>query len=134
MVTDGADNSSTLKFKDLVEFIRERHVAIYVVGFFESMGPASSLFEDTPEVDRLTKIAQVTGGKAYFPKSMKECDIACIAIATELRRQYSLGYYPKNKNKDGSWREIRVEVVAPDSFGSANLIARTREGYYAPTE
>ena len=134
VVTDGADNSSTLKFKDLVEFIRERHVAIYVVGFFESMGPASSLFEDTSEVDRLTKIAQVTGGKAYFPKSMKECDIACIAIATELRRQYSLGYYPKNKNRDGSWREIRVEVVAPDSFGSANLIARTREGYYAPTE
>lgn len=134
VVTDGADNRSSLKFKDLLEFIRERHVAIYVVGFFGSMGPASSLFEDTPEVDRLTDIARVTGGKAYFPKSMKECDNACIAIANELRRQYSLGYYPTNKNKDGSWRVIRVEVSAPPSLGATKLIARTREGYFAPTE
>ena len=134
VVTDGADNSSTVNLKSLLEYIRERGVAIYVVGFFEGMEPSSSLFADTFQVDALTKIAQATGGKAYFPKSMKECDEDCIAIANELRNQYSLGYYPTNKKKDGSWREIRVEVSAPASLGSTKLTARTREGYYAPSQ
>jgi Ca-activated chloride channel family protein len=134
VVTDGADNSSSLKFRELLEFIRERHVTIYVVGFFEGMSPESCLFGDTFQVDSLKKIAEVAGGKAYFPRSMKECDNACIAIANELRKQYSLGYYPTNKDKDGSWREIRVEVSPPPSLGSTKLIARTREGYNAPAQ
>lgn len=134
VVTDGADNSSSLKLRDLLEFIRERHVTVYVVGFFEGMSPESSLFADTFQVDSLKKIAEVAGGKAYFPRTMKECDNACIAIADELRKQYSLGYYPTNKNKNGSWREIRVEVSPPPSLGSTKLIARTRQGYFAPTE
>jgi Ca-activated chloride channel family protein len=134
VATDGADNSSTATLKDLLQFIREEQVTVYVVGFFGGMNPESSLFGDTFQVDALKKIAEVSGGKAYFPKSMKECDNACIAIANELRRQYSLGYYPINRKKDGSCREIRVEVSAPTSLGQAKLTARTREGYYAPAQ
>ena len=134
VVTDGADNSSTVNLKSLLEFIRERGVVIYIVGFFEGMSPSSSLFTDTYQVGALKQIAQATGGKAYFPKSMKECDEACIAIANELRNQYSLGYYPANRKKDGGWREIRVEVSVPPSWGSTKLAARTREGYYAPSQ
>lgn len=134
VVTDGADNSSTATLKNLLQFIREEHVTIYVVGFFEGMSPESSLFTDTFQVDALKKIAEVAGGKAYFPRSMKECDNACIAIANELRRQYSLGYYPTNKNKNGTWREIRVEVSPTPPLGSTKLTARTREGYFAPSE
>jgi len=133
-VTDGADNASTLKFNDLLEFIRERHVTIYVVGFFEGMSSSSPLFADTFQVDSLKRISQATGGKAYFPRSMKECDEACIAIANELRKQYSLGYYPTNRVRDGRWRSLRVEVNVPGLLDRDKLSVRTREGYYAPVE
>lgn len=133
VVTDGADNSSTITLKYLLGFIRERNVPIYVVGFFEGMSPESSLFSDTFQVDALKKIAQMSGAKAYFPRSMKECDEDCIAIANELRKQYSLGYYPANKNKDGIWREIRVEL-RPPLGETGKLGVRTREGYYAPAQ
>ncbi len=133
VVTDGADNSSSIRLRELFDCIREKHVTIYVVGFFGDMSPVSSSFSDTYEVDSLKKIAQMSGGKAYFPRSMKECDEDCIAIANELRKQYSLGYYPVNKNKDGTWREIRVEL-RPPLGETGKLSVRTREGYYAPAQ
>ena len=47
-------------------------------------------------------------------------------IVEELGNQYTIGYYPANKKKDGSWRKIRLTVELPD------LTIRTREGYNAP--
>ena len=44
-------------------------------------------------------------------------------MAEELRRQYSLGYYPKNKPKAGERRSIRVRVNRPE------LVVRTRDSY-----
>lgn len=83
-------------------------------------------------MDKLTQLAAIAGGKAYFPKTMQECRQACIDTAKELHHQYSLGYYPTNRAKDGTWRDIRVEVVGLPPSG--DLVVRTREGYYAPRE
>ena len=44
-------------------------------------------------------------------------------VAEELRRQYSLGYYPKNKPNPGERRSIKVRVNRPE------LVARTRDSY-----
>ena len=45
------------------------------------------------------------------------------SVAEELRRQYSLGYYPKNRPQPGERRNIRVRVTRPD------LVVRTRDSY-----
>ena len=47
------------------------------------------------------------------------------AVAADLRALYTVEYQPANDKRDGKWRKIKIEVTNPD------LIAKTREGYYA---
>jgi Ca-activated chloride channel homolog len=54
---------------------------------------------------------------------------ASASIALELRRQYSIGYYPTDLKQDGKWHKIEVHVNAFP--GRARLRARATEGYYA---
>jgi hypothetical protein len=74
-------------------------------------------------------IAQVTGGKAFFPRSPAELEDITTRIALVLRRQYSLGYIPANERRDGRWRKIKVRVKPPR--GLPHLTVRAKEGYYA---
>jgi Ca-activated chloride channel family protein len=131
VVTDGADNSSRITFHELLDQVRQEKVAIYVVGLF---GMAELYVEDPMDVTLLTQLAEATGGKAYFPRTMKECEQACIAIAEELRQQYSLGYYPEPRKRDGSWHTVQVQLQLLAELPSAGLKARTRAGYFAPKD
>jgi hypothetical protein len=54
---------------------------------------------------------------------------AAASIALELRRQYSIGYYPIDLKQDGKWHKIKVRVNSLP--GRALLRARAREGCYA---
>jgi Ca-activated chloride channel family protein len=77
--------------------------------------------------ERILKVfSDWTGGEAYFPSSLGELDEIYARIAEELRRQYSLGYYPNNQAQNGKWRKIEVKLKKKD------LQARTKKGYYAP--
>lgn len=133
VVTDGADNSSETQFKDLLDLARQSEVLIHVIGLFGDPRRFGTLLEDSPDVDKLSQLAAITGGKAYFPKTMQQCKQACVDTAKELHHQYGLGYYPSNLTKDGTWRHIKVEVVGLPPGGS-DVVVRTREGYYAPRE
>ena len=131
VVTDGADNSSETSFRDLLQVAKESEVLVHVIGVFSDTMRFGSTLADSPDVDKLTRLAAITGGRAYFPKSMEECRRACVDTANELRSQYTLGYYSTNKKKDGTWRQVRVDVVGlPPDRGT--VVVRTREGYYAP--
>jgi Ca-activated chloride channel family protein len=81
----------------------------------------------------LLAFAEVSGGRACPVESVQQggenaLDKVCSEIASELRLQYSLGYAPTNKKKDGAWRRIRVETVNP------TYRVRARAGYYASKE
>jgi VWFA-related protein len=78
----------------------------------------------------LEKLAEATGGQAYFPHSLDEVEATCTQIAHDIRNQYTLAYYPSNAKKDGTFRAVRVDAFAPR--GKAKLVVRTRPGYYAP--
>jgi len=130
VITDGEDNASRLKFRELIERAEEEEAVIYSVGMFGSMGGLSSLMGgDRDASSELKKLAEVTGASAHFPSDVDQCRDVMKQIAREVSQQYSLGYYPLNKERDGKWRNIKV-VVAQTS-GSAKLVARTRSGYYA---
>lgn len=132
VVTDGADNSSKHSFQEVLERARAENVVIYVVGMFDPVRLASeSTREDQLRV-LLSQFAEVTGGRAYFPKTVKQCEQACIDIARDLREQYGLGYYPRPKLLDGSWRSIQVQLSLPEALYKDGLTARTRSGYFAP--
>jgi VWFA-related protein len=70
----------------------------------------------------LHDLARVTGARLYNAEQ-QNLDYAFRSVAEELRRQYSLGYYPKTKPMTGERRGIRVRVDRPE------LVVRTRESY-----
>lgn len=71
----------------------------------------------------LEDLAQKTGTRKYQGDSSQNLADAFASIAEELRRQYSLGYYPKTPAQAGQRRQIRVRVNQP------NLAVRTRDSY-----
>jgi hypothetical protein len=70
----------------------------------------------------LHDLARVSGARLYEAEQ-QNLDYAFRAVAEELRRQYSLGYYPKNKPTAGERRGIKVRVNRPE------LVVRTRDSY-----
>ncbi len=71
----------------------------------------------------LQQLSEVTGARKYQADSIQNISVAFSNIAEELRRQYSLGYYPRNPAQAGERRQIRVRVNQP------NLAVRTRDSY-----
>lgn len=131
VVTDGEDNSSSTSFRDLLDFAREQSVIIHVIGLIGDSMRFGALQGDRPSVEKLSRLADRTGGRADFPKTMADCREACTRTAGELRHQYSVGYYPSNSARDGTWRTVRVEVR---SERNPDLTIRTKEGYFAALE
>ena len=128
VVTDGEDNASRTEFRRLIERAEEEDVLVYAAGMFESPGMMRSMGGGGSR-DELKKLAEVTGASAHFPEGVEECRKVMREIALEVSRQYSLGYYPANKARDGKWRSLRV--IAGSGATRPTYVARTRAGYYA---
>ena len=60
----------------------------------------------------LNKLAEETGGKAFYPRELSEVQNIAQQISTDLRTQDSIGYYPTNTKKDGSFRSVKVHINA----------------------
>ncbi|MBK8467011.1 MAG: VWA domain-containing protein [Chloracidobacterium sp.] len=72
----------------------------------------------------LEDLADVTGGRVFRPESTPGGLTAAFeGIAEELRRQYNIGYVPKEEGKTGQRKQIKVRVSRP------NLVIRTRDSY-----
>jgi Ca-activated chloride channel homolog len=71
----------------------------------------------------LRDLAEGTGARQFQADSISNLTYAFGNIAEELRRQYSLGFYPKNPPQQGQRRQVRVRVNQP------NLAVRTRDSY-----
>jgi Ca-activated chloride channel family protein len=133
LVTDGLDRDSYYKFAEVVDHLREADVQIYLVGFTGDLDKDSGLFRKSEKGKAealLTRLAEETGGLAFFPKELAEVHTIAQQISNELRTQYSIGYYPTNSKKDGTFRSIKVLVNSPNR----KLVARTRNGRTAPRE
>lgn len=133
VITDGEDNSSRIKFRELIERAEEANVLIYPVGMFESIGRFSPGMSGGDPRGELEKLAEVTGARAHFPTDVEQCQATMKEIASEVSHQYSLGYYPTDQSdpaRNGKWRKIRI-VAGRSETGTA-YVARARDGYYAP--
>jgi len=71
----------------------------------------------------LETLAQNSGGREFEATSLQNLDTAFSGIAEELRRQYSIGYYPDKPGQAGERRQIRVRVMRP------NLVVRAKNSY-----
>lgn len=130
VVSDGDDNSSGIRFRDLLGRAEKEEILIYTVGMFEPNGfwaqPRGNRFPK----EELGRLAEATGAHAHFPTNIQECREAMKHIALDVSHQYSIGYYPNNPVRDGQWRKI--EVVAKREVPKTDYVVQTRAGYFAP--
>ena len=134
VISDGLEKNSSVKEKEVMEAIKEDEVQVYLVGFIDEENDEKSLFGKSSAKkakELLSRIADDSGGHAYFPKDISEIPAIAAQIAKDLRTQYVVSYYPSNDKRDGTFRNVQVSV---NSQGSRKLIARTRRGYYARNE
>jgi len=131
LISDGQDYSSPSDYGELGKLLKEAGVQIYCIGIAE-MGGGTGGALDRQGRAILEEIAQITGGKAFFPRSSAELEDVTTRIAVELRHQYSIGYMPTNVKRDGQWRKIKVNVKGPK--GLSNLKLQYKEGYYAAAD
>ncbi|HEY2456964.1 MAG TPA: VWA domain-containing protein [Candidatus Acidoferrum sp.] len=127
IVTDGEDNTSRNSLEKTLREIQKTDTVIYTIGLLsqESKKSAKSARK------ALSEIALASGGLAFFPENVEDVHAICEQVAHDIRHQYTLGYYPSNTARDGSFRSVHVDVIPPRGHGK--LVARTRNGYYAPS-
>jgi Ca-activated chloride channel family protein len=130
VVSDGRDNHSKYKLKEVVEVLRESKIILYSVGLLSPYDAGPSFLFDDSGKKALKQLAEVTGGASFFPNSVNDVEKICQGIARDLRSQYTIGYRPSNEKLDGSWRKVQVRLNLPKNAPKASV--RTKQGYYAP--
>ena len=136
LVSDGDDRGSSYQEQQLFELLRESQVQIYAVGFISDLSkeidPTSGMSRQEKAKTFLTRLAQETGGKVYFPNSIDELAQIAADISGEQRTQYLISYAPTNENRDGTFRKIKVVVA--EGTNKEKRIAITRAGRNSSTK
>jgi Ca-activated chloride channel homolog len=121
LLSDGDDNLSHVTREEAIEMAERAEVIVYTI--------STNISGTKGKGDKvLERIAEATGGRAFFPFQMRDVSDAFSSIQEELRSQYAVAYKPSNFVPDGRYRTI--EIMAQDR----GLKVRTRKGYYAPKQ
>ena len=129
------DGRLTLSAKQLERFRRlfvpsaqrEDYQDFCRLGQFERMDISRQLYNLARR--EMGELARATGGRNFSAASLQEASAAFAQVANEIGTQYSLGYYPSDKTRDGRFRQIKVELR-----GIKDANVRARDGYYAPKQ
>jgi Ca-activated chloride channel homolog len=122
LYTDGGDTRSAMGLNDLMNLLKASDATVYAIGELEHQ---SATVKNQQRMI-LQQIAEVTGGRAFFPTAVKELDSVYEKVLAEIRAQYTLGYVSSDEKTDGKWRRIDVRMKRTD------LRTRSRRGYFAP--
>ncbi len=122
LLTDGEDNQSRVTREEAIEMAQRSEVIIYAISTNVS---GVKLHGDKI----LERLAEATGGRAFFPFKVQDVANAFSEIQDELRSQYQLAYKPADLQSDGRYHSI--EILAENH---KNLKVRTRKGYFAPKQ
>jgi VWFA-related protein len=96
------------------------------MGQFERMDISRQLYNLARR--EMNDLARASGGRNFVAANLQEARAAFARVAADIGTQYSLGYYPTNKARDGKFRTIQVELHKVSGRNEVHA----REGYYAP--
>jgi VWFA-related protein len=157
ILSDGMENSSRIKFEELRRLLAQADAVLYPITILNKesqrdqledfikkadhkkpdLAPiianakaSLSVMEEVYQVqtERLQSMAEETGGKTFLVSNLADLTGEYAKVAQELRNTFSLAYYSKNKERDGTMRKVRVAVKNP------NYHVRTRTGYFVPQD
>jgi Ca-activated chloride channel family protein len=121
LLSDGGDNASHIGVKDVIPMAEQSSATIYTIGFYDANDR-----DRNPKV--LHELAKSTGGESYVPHSTYEMSEIWSRIAGGIRSQYTIGWLSTNPARDGTFRNVKVNVVDPKG---KPLSVKTRSGYRA---
>jgi len=98
------------------------------MGPFERMSISRELYNLARR--EMNELARVSGGRSFVAATLADARAAFAKVAEDIGTQYSLGYYPTNKSRDGKYRSIKLEVRGLKD----KAVIRARDGYYAPKQ
>lgn len=92
----------------------ETHPSYYCRNMAHGMGIGVSTIDYLQGDNEMRTFAAMTGGRAYFPRFQGELPELFADVSNDIRNQYTLSYTPSNTKLDGTYRKLKVEVIAPD--------------------
>lgn len=130
IVALSGDAHSESTMQDALDALLENDVIAYVLQIYDASKhdkcDVLHIYEkDSEGVPLLKKLAEATGGRMLEVRGIDKLEDALDEISDELHHQYSLGYYPENKNWNGKFRKIQI------SAAEKGYKVYARKGYYA---
>jgi len=148
LVATGRDTFSKHNYDQTMKALHQTDVPIFIVGMSqvvmltqEMRGRNGSEIDFLQDENQMKTFAKETGGFAWFPRFSGEIPGIFQQVASFLRNQYSLTYSPTNRNRDGKFRKVKIDLVAPDGSPltvtdqkgkKQKYVVYAREGYVAP--
>jgi Ca-activated chloride channel family protein len=121
LVSDGEDNQSRVTMSETIEMAQRAEVILYAI--------STNISNIKMRGDKIMeKMAEATGGRAFFPFKIEDVSNAFAEIQDELRSQYAVAYKPADFQADGRYRSIDITA------DNKKYHVRARKGYYAPTQ
>ena len=124
VMTDGRDENnpgtapgSVNRLEDVAREVQETGAVVFAIGLGVNVdqGP-------------LQQIADLSGGRAFFPKDVSELSAEFHRVVDDLRRRYVVGYTSSHIQRDGSWREVTIQVKSQE-----DAAIKSPGGYFAPS-
>jgi VWFA-related protein len=130
LISTGVDTFSKLNLDQILKKVKStKDVTIFPISvgwmmrnYYEAHGGAAphgmgipvSNMDYLQADNEMRTFANLTGGRAYFPRFQGEMGGIFHDINDDIRQQYSISYHPTNSKLDGTYRKLKVELVAPD--------------------
>ena len=123
LLTDGYNSSSRLSRTQAIDQAIATESVIFAIGIGDKKYGGV-------DKNALRDVAELTGGRAFFPKKQEDLTTAFAEIENELRSQYLVAYSSSNKSRDGTFRNMKIEITNPE-LTKQGLKLRYRPGYFA---
>lgn len=128
LVTDAGETTSRADFDSARRAALRADALLYAIVIRPVKSESG---RNTAGEHALETITETTGGAVYYPDSVAELDAMFHRIDRELRTQYRLGYYPRQRTTERSFRRVEVRVKSASSAQEqANYTVRHRRGYF----
>ena len=121
LISDGDDNQSHAYMEDAIKECQRAETTVYAIS--TNVSPSRDRGDDT-----LQKIADATGGRAFYPNRIEDMPVSFGQIQQELRSQYALSYKPADFAANGAFRTIYLFCL------DRKYQVRSRTGYFAPRQ
>jgi VWFA-related protein len=130
VISDGGDNHSRYKEREVRDLIRESDVLIYAIGIYEPWDSPDRPPEELAGPGLLKEIAEQTGGREYSLGYMSRLADITTTIGIALRNLYVLGFSPSDQRRNGRYHSVQIKIVESHGFPPMQAFWRLR--YAAP--